>query len=146
MYFINIFAVDKMCIVSLSWIKIKLPDIWMGWFGRSDGWLSSFFYFPDRSEDGSERGRSRESGSSGECSYCGKSFRSNYYLNIHLRIHTGMSAVSLWNSCIVVCNSCKAIKERWVEHGGSKPTNIYNLLKYIKGEAITVGSPLSLYH
>lgn len=36
-------------------------------------------------EDGFERVKGR----SKECSYCGKSFRSSYYLTVHLRTHTG---------------------------------------------------------
>ncbi|KAJ0036337.1 hypothetical protein NQD34_005014 [Periophthalmus magnuspinnatus] len=36
-------------------------------------------------EDGFDRAKGR----SKECSYCGKSFRSSYYLTVHLRTHTG---------------------------------------------------------
>lgn len=43
----------------------------------------------DKNEDGLERARVKNLGASRECSYCGKYFRSNYYLNIHLRTHTG---------------------------------------------------------
>ncbi|NWX51012.1 ZN217 protein, partial [Steatornis caripensis] len=53
----------------------------------------------DGSEDGlpetlhldknEERAKVKNLGASRECSYCGKYFRSNYYLNIHLRTHTG---------------------------------------------------------
>ncbi|KFV09928.1 Zinc finger protein 217, partial [Tauraco erythrolophus] len=43
----------------------------------------------DKNEDGLERAKVKTLGASRECSYCGKYFRSNYYLNIHLRTHTG---------------------------------------------------------
>ncbi|XP_061865098.1 zinc finger protein 217 [Colius striatus] len=43
----------------------------------------------DKNEDVLERAKVKNLGASRECSYCGKYFRSNYYLNIHLRTHTG---------------------------------------------------------
>lgn len=51
--------------------------------GSEDG-LSEVLHL-DKNEDGLERGKIKHLASSGECSYCGKYFRSNYYLNIHLR-------------------------------------------------------------
>ncbi|XP_044517052.1 zinc finger protein 217 isoform X1 [Gracilinanus agilis] len=55
--------------------------------GSEDG-LSEVLHL-DKNEDGLERGKIKHLASSRECSYCGKYFRSNYYLNIHLRTHTG---------------------------------------------------------
>ncbi|KFU90421.1 Zinc finger protein 217 [Chaetura pelagica] len=43
----------------------------------------------DKNEEVLERAKVKTLGASRECSYCGKYFRSNYYLNIHLRTHTG---------------------------------------------------------
>ncbi|KAJ1123756.1 hypothetical protein NDU88_002223 [Pleurodeles waltl] len=57
--------------------------------GSEDGSEDGLHIFSDKGEDCSERSKMRNFGCSKECSYCGKSFRSNYYLNIHLRTHTG---------------------------------------------------------
>ncbi|XP_027501894.1 zinc finger protein 217 [Corapipo altera] len=55
--------------------------------GSEDG-LSETIHL-DKNEDSLERTKVKTLGTSRECSYCGKYFRSNYYLNIHLRTHTG---------------------------------------------------------
>ncbi|XP_068118352.1 zinc finger protein 217 [Hyperolius riggenbachi] len=44
---------------------------------------------PDNNEDGQEVIRTKNLPTARQCGYCRKSFRSNYYLNIHLRTHTG---------------------------------------------------------
>lgn len=56
----------------------------------------AIFSLKDKNEDVLERAKVKNLGASRECSYCGKYFRSNYYLNIHLRTHTGKWASALW--------------------------------------------------
>ncbi|XP_019365770.1 PREDICTED: zinc finger protein 217 [Gavialis gangeticus] len=55
--------------------------------GSEDGLTEALHL--DKNEDVLERTKVKNLGASRECSYCGKYFRSNYYLNIHLRTHTG---------------------------------------------------------
>ncbi|XP_063002436.1 zinc finger protein 217 [Elgaria multicarinata webbii] len=57
--------------------------------GSEDGSEDGLIETLDKNEDGMERAKVKNLGASRECSYCGKYFRSNYYLNIHLRTHTG---------------------------------------------------------
>ncbi|XP_066481047.1 zinc finger protein 217 [Tiliqua scincoides] len=57
--------------------------------GSEDGSEDGLIETLDKNEDGMERTKVKNLGASRECSYCGKYFRSNYYLNIHLRTHTG---------------------------------------------------------
>nr|XP_020635195.1 zinc finger protein 217 [Pogona vitticeps] len=57
--------------------------------GSEDGSEDGLIETLDKNEDGMERAKIKSLGASRECRYCGKYFRSNYYLNIHLRTHTG---------------------------------------------------------
>lgn len=57
--------------------------------GSEDGSEDGIVENLDKNEDGIEKTKVKNLGASRECSYCGKYFRSNYYLNIHLRTHTG---------------------------------------------------------
>uniref|UniRef100_A0A3Q3X384 C2H2-type domain-containing protein n=1 Tax=Mola mola TaxID=94237 RepID=A0A3Q3X384_MOLML len=52
--------------------------------GSEEGFEEHFCLF-SKGEDGFDRSKGR----SKECNYCGKSFRSSYYLTVHLRTHTG---------------------------------------------------------
>lgn len=63
----------------------------------------------DKNEDSLERTKVKTLGTSRECSYCGKYFRSNYYLNIHLRTHTGKWGLHLWG------RGGKSAESTWVE-------------------------------